>query len=86
MGSEMTEQDWPKRIIVDPNVCHGKPCLLGTRIMVSILLDNLAAGVPEREILEAYPWVTPEDIRASLAYAAAMAREHTVPVTIPGAE
>jgi uncharacterized protein (DUF433 family) len=58
------------RISVDPQICHGTPCIKGTRIPVSIALDILAAGVPESEILAAYPSLQPEDIRAALAYAA----------------
>lgn len=68
---------------MDPAVCHGKPCIKGTRIMVSIILDNLAAGTPEAEILNAYPSLTPDDIRATLAYAAVMARERSVPIHVP---
>ncbi len=52
------------RIVKDPNVCHDKACIKGTRIMVSVILDNLAAGVPEETILKNYPTLTPEDIRA----------------------
>jgi uncharacterized protein (DUF433 family) len=67
--------DWRERIIVDPDICHGKPCIKGTRIMVSIILDYLSAGEPEQEILEQYPALRPEDIRAAVAYAAWLARE-----------
>lgn len=67
-----------ERISVDPQICHGTPCIRRTRIPVSIILDNLAAGVPEHEILAAYPSLKPEDIRAALAYAAELAREHWV--------
>ena len=70
--------DWQDRISVDPAVCHGQPCLRGTRIPASVVLDNLAAGVSETEILASYPALTPEDIRAALAYAAELARERTV--------
>jgi uncharacterized protein (DUF433 family) len=61
--------NWQERISVNPNVCHGKACIRGTRIMVSIILDNLAAGVSEEEILRSYPSLTPEDIDAVLGYA-----------------
>jgi uncharacterized protein (DUF433 family) len=67
--------DWRERIIVDPDICHGKPCIKGTRIMVSIILDYLSAGEPEQEILKQYPALRPEDIRAAVAYAAWLARE-----------
>jgi uncharacterized protein (DUF433 family) len=62
--------NWQERISINPNVCHGKTCIRGTRIMVSIILDNLAAGVNEAEILRSYPSLTPEDIDAALGYAA----------------
>jgi uncharacterized protein (DUF433 family) len=79
----MTEEELLARISIDPAICHGKTCIKGTRIMVSIILDNLAAGVPEGEILRAYPSLRSEDIRAALAYAAAMARERSVPIPLP---
>ncbi len=66
---------WRERISIDPNVCHGKPCVKGTRIWVSLIVDNLASGSSEEEILAAYPSLTRDDIRAALAYAAEMARE-----------
>ena len=59
-----------KRISLDPRVCFGKPCIRGTRIWVSLIVDNLAEGVTEQELLEAYPQLKPEDIRAALAYTA----------------
>jgi uncharacterized protein (DUF433 family) len=67
--------DWHDRIATDPTVCHGKPCIRGTRVMVSVVLDNLAAGLEPDEIAREYPPLTPEDVRAALAYAAALARE-----------
>jgi uncharacterized protein (DUF433 family) len=63
------------RISVDPEVCHGKPCIKGTRILVSVILDNLAAGLTPQEIVEEYPPLTLEDIQAALAYASELARE-----------
>lgn len=68
-------QDWSDRISIDPKVCHGKPCIKGTRIMVSIILDYLTAGEPEAEILRQYPVLKPDDLRAALGYAAWLARE-----------
>jgi uncharacterized protein (DUF433 family) len=68
----MERQDLLERISIDPNVCFGKPCIRGTRIWVSLIVDNLAAGVTEEEILEAYPQVEHEDIFAALKYAAEM--------------
>jgi uncharacterized protein (DUF433 family) len=64
-----------ERITVDPNVCHGKPCIKGTRIMVSVILDHLADGMTEDEVLREYPSLSQEDIRAALAYAAVLAKE-----------
>ena len=64
-----------ERISVDPNVCFGKPCIRGTRIWVSLIIDNLAAGASIDEILEAYPHLTHDDIRAALAWAAEMTRD-----------
>lgn len=75
-------KDWRERISIDPNVCHGKPCIKGTRIWVSLIVDNLAFGSSEDEVLEAYPSLTREDIRAALAYAAEMARERYVDIPI----
>ena len=73
---------WNERISIDPNVCHGKPCIKGTRIWVSLIVDNLAAGSNEEEILEAYPSLSREDIGAALAYAAEMARERYVDIPL----
>ncbi|MEA3345932.1 MAG: DUF433 domain-containing protein [Chloroflexota bacterium] len=52
-----------ERISVDPRICHGRACIKGTRIMVSVILDNLAAGVSREEILKSYPSLTPKDIQ-----------------------
>ena len=69
------------RITIDPQVCFGKPCIKGTRIWVSLILDFLASGESEAQILAAYPQLEPDDIRAVFAYAAEVARERIVPVT-----
>lgn len=66
---------WQARIATDPRVCHGKPCIAGTRVLVSVVLDNLAEGLTAEEIAAEYPPVTVADVRAALAYAAALARE-----------
>jgi uncharacterized protein (DUF433 family) len=76
--------NWQERITVDPRVCHGKACIRGTRIMVSVILDNLAANLAPEEILRSYPTLRPEDIQAAIAYAAELARERVVPL-VPGA-
>jgi uncharacterized protein (DUF433 family) len=71
--------DWTELITVDPSVCHGQACVRGTRIMVSVVLDNLASGLSEDEILRSYPTLTREGLRAAAAYGAALAREEVVP-------
>jgi uncharacterized protein (DUF433 family) len=71
--------NWRDRITVDPSVCHGKACIKGTRIMASVILDNLAGGVSHDDILRSYPSLTQEDIQAAIAYAAELARERVVP-------
>lgn len=67
--------NWQEQIKIDPKVCHGKPCITGTRIMVSVILDNLAEGLTLKEIVDEYPPLTLENVRAAIAYAAALARE-----------
>lgn len=71
-----------QRISIDPNICFGKPCIRGTRIWVSLIMENLADGIAEAEIMEAYPQLKPEDIRAALAFAAEMTREHVIPIPL----
>jgi len=61
--------NWQDRISVDPLVCHGKACIKGTRVTVSVVLDNLAAGVGQDEILKSYPSLTVDEIQAAIAYA-----------------
>lgn len=70
--------NWKDRISVDPAVCHGQACITRTRIMVSVVLDNLAANISEDEILENYPTLTKEDIHAAVSYAAELARERVI--------
>jgi len=67
-----------KRITINPNICGGKPCIKGTRIWVSLLVDNIASGIPDEEILAAYPSLTKEDIRAALAYAAELTHDRYI--------
>lgn len=76
----MTHEELLKRISIDPNVCFGKPCIRGHRIWVSLILDLLASGTSQEEILKDYPQLTMDDIRACLAYASEMTRERTVHV------
>jgi len=72
--------DWRECIEVDPKVCHGKACIKGTRIMVSVILDNLAAELSVDEILSSYPSITRRDVQAAMAYAAELARETIVAI------
>jgi len=69
-------------ISVDALICHGTVCIKGTRVMVSVILDNLAAGSGEEEILRSYPSLTRLDIQAALAYAAELTKERLIPVVI----
>jgi uncharacterized protein (DUF433 family) len=69
---------WREHIAISPAVCHGRACIRGTRVLVSVILDNLAAGVPHAEILRSYPAIQEPDIQAALAYAAELAREGSV--------
>jgi uncharacterized protein (DUF433 family) len=78
----MTREDLLQRISIDPNICFGKPCIRGTRIWVSLIIENLAAGVPEQEILDAYPSLTSDDIKAALGYAAEITRERVIPTAV----
>ena len=68
------------RISVNPNICFGKPCIRGTRIWVSLILDFIAAGDTIDDILEAYPHITRADVLACVAYGAAMSYENFVAV------
>lgn len=72
---------WRDRITTDPLVCHGKACIKGTRIMVSVILDNLADNMSEQEILKSYPSLTKEDIKAAISYAAELSREKLVTIS-----
>jgi uncharacterized protein (DUF433 family) len=72
------KMNWRDYIIVYPAVCHGKACIKGTRVLVSIILDNLAAGLQPEEILASYPSVSREGIQAAIAYAAELARERVI--------
>jgi len=72
--------DWKQVITADPQILHGAVRFDGTRIPVTVVLDNLAEGATPQEILEQYPGLRPEHIPAALAYAADLARERVVPV------
>ena len=70
-----------QRISVDPNVCFGKPCIRGTRIWVSLILDFLSSDASMRDILEEYPQLSEEDIRAAIAYGAELSRHRFVEIS-----
>lgn len=73
--------DWRQYIKTDPQIMHGTACFLGTRVPISVVLDNLAAGETAERVLQAYPTLRAEHISAALAYAAELARERIL--TIP---
>ena len=72
------KEDLLRRISADPKVAFGKPVIKGTRIWVSLILDLLASGMNEKEILREYPQLALEDIRAAVAYGAAVADERHI--------
>lgn len=74
--------NWREQISVDPSVCHGRACIKGTRIMISVILDNLAAGLSTAEIVQSYPSLTPSDVSAAIAYAAELTRERIIPIDL----
>jgi uncharacterized protein (DUF433 family) len=80
LGEE--EMEWQNQIVVDPMICHGKACIKGTRIMVSVILDNLAAGLSIEEIIASYPTLTHETVQAAIAYAAELTRERIIPLPV----
>jgi uncharacterized protein (DUF433 family) len=71
------QMNWQERISVDPEICHGKPCIKGSRVMVSVVLDNLAAGEPWAEIMQGYQ-IEEQDIQAALLYAAELTRDRVI--------
>ncbi|MBM4249390.1 MAG: DUF433 domain-containing protein [Euryarchaeota archaeon] len=77
---------WRDRIVSDPRICHGRACIKGTRVMVAVILDGLAAGASVSKILQDYPSLCREDVRAAIAYAAELAREQVVPAGPAAAE
>ncbi|HEY3076028.1 MAG TPA: DUF433 domain-containing protein [Burkholderiales bacterium] len=72
-----------KRITLDPAVMGGKPCIRGMRVTVGMIVGLFAAGRTEQEILQAYPYLEPEDLREALAYAAWRTEERDVPLANP---
>ena len=70
------------RIAIDPAICGGKPCIKGTRIWVALVLDFLADGKSEADLLAEYPALTRQDILAAMAYGAEMSRERILPIQL----
>ena len=70
--------DWRDHITVDPEICHGRACIAGTRVLVSAVLNNLASGLTPEEITRSYPTVSGDAVRAAILYAAALASERVV--------
>ena len=70
--------NWRDHITVDPQICHGKACISGTRVLVTTVLDNLVDGLDAEDIARSYPSVSHEAVRAALCYAAALANERVV--------
>ncbi len=78
----MNAVNWRERIVTDPLICHGAATIRGTRIMVSVILDNLAAGTSHEEILSSYPSLSTFDIQAAVSYAAEIVRERFISLPI----
>ena len=70
--------NWRNHITVDPEICHGQACITDTRVLVSTILDNLAAGLGPEEITKSYPSITRESVQAAVCYAAELARERVM--------
>ena len=70
---------WQDYISTDPAVCHGRACITGTRVMVTVILDSLAEGLGVEEVVSHYPSVSREAVQATLLYAAELAKERVVP-------
>lgn len=72
--------NWREHITVNPEICHGRACIKGTRIMVSVVLDNLAVGLSFDELLSSYSSLTMDGIQAANGYAAELTREQVLPL------
>jgi uncharacterized protein (DUF433 family) len=70
------------RVSIDPSVCGGRPCIRGTRIWVSLILDMLAGGMSEADLRAEYPELTREDVLAAIAYGAEASRERVIPIAV----
>lgn len=75
--TENTYKKLLKRVVAKPTVCGGEPCIRGTRIHISVILDSLAEGLSPDQIIEHLPSLTQQDVRAAVAYAAELSRSVT---------
>ena len=77
----MTSSELLELVVIDPTVCHGQPCIKGTRVLVTVILDALAAGLSEDEIVRQYPSLIVDGVRAAAAYGAWLAKQevHLLP-------
>lgn len=71
----MERQPWMNRIVIDPAIHHGEPCIKNTRVPVSMIVGSIADGDTTEDILAAYPSLSLEDIQAALHYAAEVVRD-----------
>lgn len=74
----MPRTDWKERVVIDPEIHHGDPCIRGTRVPVSIIVGSIADGMSAEDVRSAYPQLTIEDVRAPLAYAAEALRRDVI--------
>ncbi|MCX6053525.1 MAG: DUF433 domain-containing protein [Chloroflexi bacterium] len=72
--------DWKEWIVFDSQICHGQATIRSTRIPVSVILDNLAAGMTSKDIVQSYPSLSPAAVQAAIAYAADLTREHVIAI------
>ncbi len=72
----MQNDELLNRIVTDAQVCGGQPCIKGTRILVSTILDGIVEGLSTEQLIDHYPSLGPDDIRAAVAYGAELAREN----------
>ncbi len=80
----MAQAQKTARIATDPNVCGGQPCIRGTRIPIAVILDGLAEGLTAEQLVDHYPQLSVDDVRAALAYASHLAREGIWKVPVGG--
>ncbi len=75
---------WQNYIVVNPRICHGKACIKGTRIMIAVILDNLANGMTPEDLIKEYPSLNSKSIQAAMKYAAEIVRERVIPLSALG--